>query len=119
MNTALQRMRLSATKIKPFVRTITENTHFRSAVYAVHGFWSGDSVRVLQSKRDRSESYPSAWEEPRINWSCGGEDFKAEPDRTIASECFAFALKDAVKLARRWKPKAQPTKACTHFSIIS
>ena len=85
-------------KTKPFTRTIEENEFSRSAIYAVHGFWSGDSVRVNQSIDYEAKT----WKKPRINWSCGGEDCKAEPDRIFAAECFAEALQDAAKLAKEW-----------------
>lgn len=83
-------------KEEAFTRTIEENEFSRSAIYAVHGFWSGDSVRVLQS----IDYQTMKWATPRINWSCGGEDHKAEPDRTVAAECFAAAIQDAVIIAR-------------------
>lgn len=96
---------MSTPKIKPFVRTITKTPYSRSAVYAVHGFWSGDNVRVMQSKDITSKDFPKSWETPRVNWSCGGEDHDKEPDRAFAAECFAAAMKSAARLARRWTAK--------------
>ena len=91
---------MNTTKPKPFVRTTTKKKFYRHATYAVHGFWSWDSVRVIQSV-DYQDS--SKWEEPRISWSTGGADNEQEPDRVFAAECFAAALKNAAKLARRWR----------------
>lgn len=70
----------------------------RSITYAVHGFWSGDNVRVTQSRDYRN----GEWEEPQINWSCGGRDPKSETDDIVAVECFGKAIADAVKQARKW-----------------
>jgi hypothetical protein len=102
---------MSTPTIKAFVRTIQKTPYTRTAVYAVHGFWSGDSVRVMQSKELGSS--PPVWEKPRINWSCGGEDHAQEPDRFFAAECFAAALKNAARLARRWTPKVSTPKPPT------
>lgn len=86
-------------KPKPFTRIISKDAYRHEAAYAVHGFWSGDSVRLSRSK---NLSDLSAWRDPEINWSTGGADRGQEPDRIVAAECFAAAIKDAVKLAKRW-----------------
>lgn len=96
---------MNTPKIKPFVRTVTKSPYSRQATYAVHGFWSGDNVRVTQSKDITSKKLPKAWKAPRINWSCRGEDRNQEPDRTVAADCFGAAIKNAVALARRWASK--------------
>jgi len=84
---------------KPFRVTKCGDELSRHATYAVHGFWSGDNVRVSQSRDLRDLK----WEAPEINWSCGGRDFTKEPDGITAAECFAKAMIAAVKMARRWQ----------------
>lgn len=81
-----------------FTREITKDRRGIYACYKVHGFWPHDSVRV-----DMTTSFDDEWRAPFINWSCGGRDAKEEPDNLTAAECFAAAIKDAVKLARKWK----------------
>jgi hypothetical protein len=83
----------------PFRRTKQNSEFSRSVVYAVHGFWSGDSVRVDQSVDHKDKE----WKAPTINWSCGGRDGKQEPDDVVAVECFSKAIADAVKVAKRWR----------------
>lgn len=90
-------------KPKPFVRTFEADDYRRAARYAVHGFWSEDYVRVVQYRDDHKTDGQMLWSDPHINWSCGGGDHKAEPDRALAIECFAAALKDAAKVAKRWR----------------
>lgn len=85
--------------LTPFNRSLVNGDYERSVTYAVHGFWSGDSVGVRQSKDHRDLK----WKEPEINWSCGGRTYGQEPDDTIAAQCFAKAIADAVKVARRWR----------------
>jgi hypothetical protein len=83
----------------PFTREDKISERDRDAHYAVHGFWSGCNVTVSQ----RRDYLTNEWEPPHINWSCGGRDFKAEPDCAVAVSCFAGALMDAVAVARKWK----------------
>ena len=91
-------------KPKPFIRTIHADDYLRGAQYAVHGFWSEDSVRVVQYRDDHKTAEGQIlWSDPHINWSCGGGDYEAEPDRIFAAECFAAAIKDAAKVAKRWR----------------
>jgi hypothetical protein len=89
------------TEIIPFVRTETKSEHSWRMTYAVHGFWS-DKVRVDQSKSWRT----GEWDEPDVNWSCGGRDGNQEPSNIIAAECFAKAVADAVKVARKWQKES-------------
>ena len=44
------------------------------------------------------------WENPEVNWGIGGRDLKEEPNNLIAAECFAKAILDAIKQAKKWKP---------------
>lgn len=71
----------------------------RHVNYDVRGFWSGGAVRVNQNRDLRLLE----WQQPEIGWSAGGRDYKAEPDDTIAAECFAKAVLAAVKQARQWQ----------------
>lgn len=82
-----------------FTKEITKGGISVAANYKVRGYWCHDSVRVFMWKNVGTHS----WEEPAINWVSGGRSVSEEPDDTIAAECFAAALKDAVKLARKWK----------------
>jgi len=84
---------------KPFTRIITKTEYRHEAIYAVHGFWSGDNVRMSK----RRDLLTSGWTTPEINWSTGGADKEEEPDRIKAAENFSAAIKDAVKLARKWE----------------
>jgi len=83
---------------KPFRTEKRDNKHSRTVIYAVHGFWSGDSVRVSQHRNYRD----GTWESPNINWSTGGRDPDKEPDDATAAECFAKAMTAAAKVARKW-----------------
>lgn len=93
-------------KTPRFTRTITKSRFDRTARYAVHGFWSGDNVRVSQSVDICAE--PRGWGAPKINWSCGGEDHAAEPDRNHATDCFAAAMKDATRISSKWTKSPPP-----------
>lgn len=86
-----------------FIATETESDIWKVRKYKIHGFWSGDSVRVT-----RSISYIDfkTWEKPEVNWSCGGRDTAEEPDDLVAAECFAAALMDAIENARKWRDEA-------------
>lgn len=92
-------------KEKPFKCKKQKDNHSRSIVYAVHGFWSGDNVRVTQSKDYRNHQ----WEVPQINWSCGGRDYEQEPSSTVAVRCFGKAIAAAVRVAFKWE-KDMPNK---------
>lgn len=85
--------------MKPFKRTTKKQTGYRSMTWAVHGFWSGDTVRVDQSRNWMDQL---KWKAPKINWSCGGRDPKQEPDDIVAAECFGKSIADAVYFARKW-----------------
>lgn len=87
----------------PFVRSNESNDYSRSAIYAVHGFWSGDNVRVSQRRHYKT----AEWESPQVNWSCGGRESETEPDDIKAAECFALAILDAASVARQWMANAQ------------
>ena len=91
-------MSAPAIRVNPFKRTIHKSDYERSATYAVHGFWPGDSVRVFQATNISDGN----WRLPSINWSTGGRSNDAEPDDTIAAECFSLAIRDAAKIARKW-----------------
>lgn len=83
--------------MKSFSRKTRTDKFSRSAEYDVHGFWAR-MVRV-----DQRVSYSlREWESPEVSWSCGGREPKKEPDGMIAAECFAKAIKDAVRVARKW-----------------
>ena len=97
---------MKTAKVKPFVRTIKKSGISRDADYAVHGFWSGSNVRVMQTEDYKTRG----WGASRINWSSGGEDTAIEPDRAFATECFAAAMKDAARLARRWNKDVTQAK---------
>lgn len=83
----------------PFRDEKRKDQYSRAVIYAVYGFWSGDNVRVSQS-RDYREG---KWEAPQINWSCGGREPAKEPDDIVAVGCFAKAMTAAVKVARKWQ----------------
>lgn len=88
----------------PFRRKENTSERDRSMVYAVHGFWSGDNVRVSQSRDWKTDQ----WGLPQIGWSCGGREPAKEPDDLVAAECFAKAIFDAVQVARQWKERKHP-----------
>lgn len=90
---------MSETTHKPFVRIIHKTERHYSASYSVHGFWPRDSVKLYMSK---DLDNPNEWDAPRIGWGSGGEDSDIEPDRIFAAQCFAAAIKNAAKLAKRW-----------------
>jgi len=83
----------------PFRVEKRKDQYSRAVIYAVHGFWSGDDVRVSQSRDYRD----GKWESPQINWSCGGREPSKEPDDIVAVGCFAKAMTSAVKVARKWQ----------------
>lgn len=87
--------------MNPFKQTLIENAYYRCIAYKVHGFWSGESVRIHQTKDSKNEP----WNEPVINWSTGGRDHSEEKDDLIASECFARAVLNAVEIAKEWQTK--------------
>jgi len=74
----------------------------RSVTYAVHGFWSGDNVRVSQSRGFRTANRLE-WEPPQINWSSGGREYTVEPDDSVAVACFGKAMIAASRVAKRWQ----------------
>jgi len=84
---------------KPFSAAKRQDKYTRSVTYAVNGFWSGDNVRVYQSRDYRD----GKWSTPEINWSYGGRDKKQEADDVTAVSCFAKAMMAAVKVARKWQ----------------
>lgn len=90
---------LAAASSYPFRISKRKDQYSRTVIYAVHGFWSGDNVRVTQSRDHRD----GEWESPQINWSCGGRDPGKEPDEIEAAGCFAKAIAAAVKVARKWQ----------------
>ena len=83
----------------PFSVERRKDKYSRSVTYAVHGFWSGDNVRVSQSRDYRD----GKWEAPQINWSCGGREYNVEPSDSVAVECFGKAMIRAAQVARRWQ----------------
>ena len=86
------------TTITPFVRNENFTERRKYTCYLVHGFWSGDNVWVSCFRNLITKE----WHEPVVGWS-GGERYpKEEPDNTVAAECFALALLDAVQVARQW-----------------
>lgn len=91
--------RLTAADGYPFRAEKRKDQYSRAVIYAVHGFWSGNSVSVIQSRDYRD----GKWESPQINWSCGGRDPGKEPDEILAVKCFAEAITAAVKVARKWQ----------------
>lgn len=82
----------------PFRVKKQKDQYSRSIIYAVHGFWSGDNVRVMQSR-----AHDGKWEAPRINWSSGGRAYTEEPDDAVAVGCFAKAMTAAAKTAIKWQ----------------
>lgn len=98
-------MSTTQTKPLPFHREKREDKFTRAMRYAVHGFWPSDSVRVTQAR-----DYRDGWKSPEVDWSCGGRSPKTEPDDLVAAECFAKAVTDAVRVARRWKKKPPTSK---------
>lgn len=85
--------------LRPFVSVETKDEYSQSVVYAVHGFWSGDNVRI-----SRRRMIPTGdWSDPEVNWSCGGRDMDKEPDGLVASECFAKAIAAAARVGKKWR----------------
>lgn len=90
-------------KLKPFTRSKVDRREMsRSVDYAVHGFWPNNTVTVSQR---RSWLDGGGWGQADVGWSCGGREPSREPDGLVAAECFAKAVADAVKLARKWTEK--------------
>ena len=86
------------TTIVPFVRNDNFTEREKRTCYLVHGFWSGDYVRFSCFRNLITKE----WHEHTVGWSCGERYPKEEPDNTVAAECFALALLDAVQVARQW-----------------
>ncbi len=84
----------------PFTTELRESAMDRRINYKIHGFWSGNTVRINQYKFIETME----WDEPEVNWGIGGRDSKEEPDNLVAAECFAKAILDAVEQAKKWKP---------------
>ena len=87
--------------MNPFTQKLHEGEFTRSLYYKVHGFWSGDSVRIYQTKLSKKED----WSSVVFNWSSGGRDREEESDDLVAAECFARAILNAVEVAKEWKVK--------------
>lgn len=86
------------TTIVPFVRNENFTERGKYVSYKVHGFWAGDDVRVSCFRNMITKEL----HDPAVSWSCGERYPKEEPDNTVAAECFALALLDAVQVARQW-----------------
>jgi len=85
----------------PFTRKTLNDGYRREVSYKVDGFWPAIMIRICQSKGIDGE-----WRATEISWSAGGRD--GSLNGADAAWNISCAIRDAVKIARKWDKKKQP-----------